>query len=243
MGTNGFDLAAALSEVEKATEHLVDTAEGLADADVAAPSLLAGWTRGHLLTHVARNADGLINLLTWARTGVETPAYASDAARDADIEAGAGRSAAELLGDVRTSAGRFAEACRTQPDDAWSAEVRRSGREFPASRILWFRLREVLIHHVDLDAGYSPAHWPAGFVSRCLDEVAHHFEERDDFTPLALRAEDTGRRFRIRLAKDTDSPLVSGPEPALLAWLIGRSAGDGLDVEPDGPLPAVPSWA
>src|SRR5256885_15091039 len=60
------------------------------------PSLLPGWTRGHVLTHVARNGDGLGNLLRWARTGTETPMYASREARRADIEAGAGRSAAEI---------------------------------------------------------------------------------------------------------------------------------------------------
>jgi len=44
---------------------------------VTEPSALPGWTRGHLLTHLARNADALVNLLTWARTGIPTPMYAS----------------------------------------------------------------------------------------------------------------------------------------------------------------------
>ena len=33
-----------------------------------APSALPGWTRAHVLTHLARNADAMVNLLTWART-------------------------------------------------------------------------------------------------------------------------------------------------------------------------------
>ena len=49
--------------------------------------LLPGWTVGHVLTHVARNADAYTNLLTWARTGVETPAYASPEAREALLRA------------------------------------------------------------------------------------------------------------------------------------------------------------
>ncbi len=45
-----------------------------------------------MITHLSRNADGLVNLLHWAQTGVETTMYVSDEKRDADIAAGAGRS-------------------------------------------------------------------------------------------------------------------------------------------------------
>ena len=60
--------------------HLRGLMTRMGDDAFAAPSGLPGWTRAHVLTHVARNADAMINLLTWARTGVPTPAYASDAA-------------------------------------------------------------------------------------------------------------------------------------------------------------------
>jgi maleylpyruvate isomerase len=244
VGTNGSDPATGLEHVARATEHLLDTAQDITGAQAAAPSLLPGWTRGHVLTHLARNADGLSNLLTWARTGEETPMYASQEARDADIQTGAGRPAAELLDDLRSASERFAEATRTMPADAWSAEVRRRvGKPFPAIRVLWFRLQEVQIHHVDLDAGFTPAHWPADFVARCLDEVARHFGRREDFPALGLHAEDTDRRFELHAGPDGQTgPTIAGPGPALLAWLIGRSSGDGLDVEPDGPLPALPAW-
>ena len=63
-----------------------------------------------MLTHIARNADGAVNLLTWARTGVETPQYASWEAREADIEAGAQRPAAELVADLAAACEQFAAA-------------------------------------------------------------------------------------------------------------------------------------
>ena len=41
-----------------------------------------------------------------------------------------------------------------------------------------------------------------------------------------------------------ESPRLSGPQAALLAWLIGRSAGDGLVRDPhDSPLPVPPPWS
>ena len=95
------------AEAAAATEQLIDSAAGLSAEDLAAPSLLPGWTRGHILAHVARNADALVNLLEWARTGEETPMYPDAATRDRDIEAGAPRSLEEHLEDLRDSAARF----------------------------------------------------------------------------------------------------------------------------------------
>src|SRR5580704_15569337 len=107
-------LAAELgSRVEEATKRLEQTAAETTDDQARAPSQLPDWSRGHVLTHLARNADGLRNLLVWARTGVETPQYPSVQARNDGIEAGAGRRAAELAADIAESAAQFAaEAAR-----------------------------------------------------------------------------------------------------------------------------------
>jgi maleylpyruvate isomerase len=103
------DPLSLMAEVNRATERLIATAAGFDDAAVAAPCALPGWTRGHVLAHVARNADGLRNLLTWARTGVVTPQYAPGQ-READIAAQADRPAAVQLADIRESARAYAAA-------------------------------------------------------------------------------------------------------------------------------------
>jgi maleylpyruvate isomerase len=41
------------------TGLLIRTAAGLDDGTVRAPSLCEGWTRAHVLSHIARNADAL----------------------------------------------------------------------------------------------------------------------------------------------------------------------------------------
>ena len=46
-----------------------------------------------------------------------------------------------------------------------------SGTVAPAARIVWSRLCEVEIHHVDLNAGYGPADWPPAFAKRLLHEA------------------------------------------------------------------------
>jgi len=116
-----------------ATDRLLATAAGLTDRQAREPSLLPGWSRGHVLVHLARNADGLRNLLIWARTGVVTPQYPSQQARDDAIEAGAGRPAGDLVADLRESAAAFAVEAAGLPDRSWQVSVHAlRGRGHPA---------------------------------------------------------------------------------------------------------------
>src|SRR5437764_13485554 len=166
------EVSHSLDRLAAATERVLVTATALSDAQAREPSLLPGWSRGHVLTHIARNADGLGNLLRWAQTGTETPMYASAESRGADIEAGAGRPAADLAADVRESAAALAAEAASMPDDAWTAQVRAlNGPPFPALGVLERRLSEVEIHHVDVAAGYSPADWPEDFLSDAVPTV------------------------------------------------------------------------
>ncbi|RJL36268.1 maleylpyruvate isomerase family mycothiol-dependent enzyme [Bailinhaonella thermotolerans] len=227
------------AEIAASTNRLLATAAGLSDADVAKPSRLPGWTRGHVLTHLARNADGQINLLTWARTGVETPQYPSAEARAAGIEAGAGRPLALQIADLEDSAARLAEAVRVMPREAWSATV--SGRR-PPRHPAWYclvrRLRELEVHHVDLDAGYDCADWADTFVHRELTDTALILADLGDSPLGGIDADDTGRSWRGL----GDGPVISGTERDLLGWLTGRGGGEGLRSRPRGPLPTPPPW-
>ncbi|WP_308164110.1 maleylpyruvate isomerase N-terminal domain-containing protein [Nonomuraea sediminis] len=74
--------------MEAGTAYFADRLRG---ADLTGTSGLPGWTRAHVVAHVACNARAIGRLAHWARTGVETPMYASKQARDAEIEAMAGQ--------------------------------------------------------------------------------------------------------------------------------------------------------
>ena len=158
-------------QIDLATQRLTSTVIRLSAEDVLQPSLLPGWSRGHVLTHLARSADAMRNLLTWAWTGAQTPAYASAQARDADIALGAGRSVAELLADLVDSGVAFRSWALALPDRAWRVPVRvLDYPEFPAAQLLIRRLVEVELHHTDLGAGYEPGGWPASFAAMELPE-------------------------------------------------------------------------
>lgn len=148
-------VTALLVPITASTDRLVRTVKALNDTEVGGKTLVPPWTRGHVITHVARAADSLCRLLTWARTGVETPQYASMDIRAAEIEAGARRPVHDLVADVVASAARFDDAVRSLPGAAWSYEVRmRTGELRTPEALVSARLRELEVHHVDLAAGY-----------------------------------------------------------------------------------------
>ncbi|WP_327143156.1 maleylpyruvate isomerase family mycothiol-dependent enzyme [Nocardia sp. NBC_01327] len=224
-----------LDTVAAATTRLLGAVSALHDADVVEPSLLPGWTRGHVLAHLSRNADSLVNLLLWARTGIETPQYASTFLRDADIEAGAPRALHEQLEDLTAASERWLALARVMPEESWQAVVRnRQGGEMTASRVLWMRLVEVEIHHVDLNTGYTPADWSSDFVDRLLPQAVADLAAKEQGSGFTVTATDTGWSGAV----GTAAAAITGPAAALAAWLVGRSAGADLTDD----LPDLADW-
>ncbi|MFJ7147040.1 maleylpyruvate isomerase family mycothiol-dependent enzyme [Streptomyces sp. NPDC100445] len=227
----------AFRELTRAAERLLAAVAGLSDADIAAPSRLPGWTRAHVLSHLAAQAPGLERLLTWARTGVRTPQYASREARDAEIEAGARLRAAELVARVRQSAAHWQRTAETLPGPAWDAVVVPfTGEVCTPRRILVIRLRELVLHLVDLDVGHEVADIPPATRDIVLADVLGYYARAEgvpSFTVHGAGGEE--------LARFGDGgPTVSGTAADLLAWLSGRGTGDTLDAP--GGLPALPPW-
>jgi maleylpyruvate isomerase len=230
-----MDPLVLLTDVDRATEQLLRTAQDLDPVSVAAPSPLPGWTVGHVLSHLARNADALTNLLTWARTGVETPMYASAQARAAGIEEGAAGPLRAQIEDLRAAHERFSDAGAAMPAEAWTVVLPATG---PAAAVPWYRLREVEVHHVDLGARYTPADWPDAFALRLLREIVA--EATDKWPPMILRPWGTDHPMTI--GDGAGAPVVGGPTKSLAAWLAGRADGADLTVSPDGELPVPARW-
>ncbi|MFI9011649.1 maleylpyruvate isomerase family mycothiol-dependent enzyme [Actinosynnema sp. NPDC053489] len=235
------DAVTGLTEVERATGALYEVVAELDLRALRGPSLLPGWSRAHVVTHLARNADALVNLLTWAKTGVEHQMYPSTADRDADIDEGAGRLPQLLRADLDAACQRFAAAARDLPPSAWEAEVAhpRSG-PFPAHRVPWLRLREVWFHLVDLDRGVGFADLPPELLEGFLDDVVGQYADRPDVPPARVEAVfPDGRQRSWGLTADSgDSPDVSGAAADVLAWLTGRQSGARLN----GTAPTLPRW-
>src|SRR6187549_2080140 len=92
-------LAAVRALVTASTQRLLGDTIGVDDNAWRSASRLPRWSRGHVATHLARQADGLARLVEWAGSGVRQEMYASPQHREDEIEAGAGRSGLELQVD------------------------------------------------------------------------------------------------------------------------------------------------
>jgi maleylpyruvate isomerase len=205
--------------------------------DLTGPSRLPGWTRGHVVTHVARNAEALTRLLAWARTGIETPMYPSAQARDADIEAGAARPQPAQLDDLRRAGAAFAAAAQELSLDQWAATVGTRHGPVPARWIPWARVRELWLHLVDLDAGVQIGEIPTDVATALVCDLADWMDTRVSIR-IEVRSPDSDP---VSFGPEETAPVVvSGSVQQLAGWLTGRCAGTQLRA-PAG-LPTLPPW-
>jgi maleylpyruvate isomerase len=225
-----IDHARDLASVREATERLLTAVGTLDNAGVTDQSRLPGWTRGHVLAHLARNADALVNVLEGR------PMYVSAEARDADIERDAPRPLEAQLTDVRESAARFQEVGAVPAD--WSRTVTlRNGVTDSASRVPFRRWAEVELHHVDLGIGYELEDLPEEFTERETAFLAVRFTGHPDVPPTRLT--DGTCAWRTGREEGGREITVTGAPADLLGWLAGRREGSALTVD-GGTLPALP---
>ncbi|MFE2287252.1 maleylpyruvate isomerase family mycothiol-dependent enzyme [Streptomyces sp. NPDC059443] len=220
-----------LRSVREATDRLLTATAKLDNAALAEESHLPGWTRGHILAHLARNADALVNVFEGR------PMYESGTARDSDIERDSGRPLLEQLEDLRNSAARW-QAAGEAPQD-WTRTVElRNGVTDSASRIPFRRLVEVELHHVDLNAGYELTDLSEEFTAREIDFLADRWSGHPDVPATALAATGGGR-WRTGSAGEP-VVTVTGSAAALLGWLAGRADKGATLTTEGGLLPALP---
>jgi maleylpyruvate isomerase len=203
------DLALAKEEHQR----LLDALDALIEADsldMAAPSALPGWTCGHVLTHITNSGDGHAGIFDAAAEGRIAQQYPGGVeGRAADIEAGASRSAAEQVESLRLSIAKLEE--RWDASDWQGSGIGPAG-EVALKDLPFFRIREVAIHHVDLDIGYTFADLPAEYVRVELWRMGMLWKARQPMGMTALPAQ-----------------ALRSPPDVRLAWLLGRSEIDGLE--------------
>jgi maleylpyruvate isomerase len=220
----------------EATRRLVRTADGLEDTAYVEPSGLPDWTRAHVLAHLTLNAEGLAGALAGLVEGERVPMYASDDARNGDIDKLAGARPTVIRTRLLGACTEFADALASVPPDEAGTTIDRvpGGRSFTVADVPGMRLREVEIHHADLDAGYGCADWSPEFAAHVLDAMRTRAEAATSFS---AHATDLGRRWEY----GTGGPTVSGRATDLAWWLTGRGAGAGLTTD-DGDLPQIGAW-
>lgn len=192
---------------------MLEAANALTDDDCRGPSRLLGWTRGHLLTHLARNAQSHIRLFECAGRGEIGDQYANGMSqRNADIEAGANRSAVDLLADLRSHTWGLEGMWARATAETWQGHARRPTDEvIPISELVFLRWREVAVHLIDLDIGIDHHSWSDLYVQLETDRHLRSLHKKG---------------FQLPAAAITQSSSLQ------LAWIMQRASIDGVE---DGP--------
>jgi maleylpyruvate isomerase len=203
-------IARDIEALDDSQQRLTSDLRSMTPADPATPTSLPGWTVGHVLTHIARNADSTLRMLAglpqyWK--GVES--------RTSDIELGAGRRWDELVEDVAATNDAVIRRIREVGD--WSGSVQSTTAQRPKATVPEMRRREVEIHHADVGLGYGFADLPGDFVAYESRRLTGLWQSRQPMGMTAL-----------------PDQVLRLPERERLAWLCGRLVVAG--VQPAGVL-------
>jgi maleylpyruvate isomerase len=200
-----------------AHQRLLGSLDDLTDDECRGSSLLPDWSRGHVLTHLARNADSNTHLLIAAGKGEIADQYPGGLqARNQAIEDGSIRSAADLAKDVRSSIYALEAAWAGATATTWAGEGRSArGAVIAMSDLVFSRWREVEVHHADLGREFGWQQWSDLYVRLELDRQTMMWRSRK---PMGLTVLP---QIAMQLAPRRR-----------LAWLLGRVDIEGL-AKPD----------
>ena len=206
------ELAGDRAGCAAAHARLLQTVGGLTDAVARRDSLLPGWSVGHVLNHLRRNAEGFTAMLRAAARGEVGDQYTSADGRRQGIEEGAGAAAAELADRLRHTIADLDDAAAALTPEQWATGSGRTLRgEIAINELPWRRWREVDVHHADLGLAYTYDDWPDAFVRRELPGFVTIWKSR---RPMGL-------------TELPEAVLALTPQRRL-AWMFGRLQLDGV---------------
>lgn len=229
-------LAGDIGRMRRESGMLMATVTSLSADELAAPSKCAGWTRAHVVAHLARGADAMANLATWATTGVETPAYASPDQRNADIERTAALGRDELFADLEAADARLVSAVESLHNGVAVDSVRTASiGEFSPMALAGFRTTELIVHHDDLGTTWE---WHEADPEAIFDaiEICVRRLQANPASPGLHIVAGEGEEWTV----GDGSFRVEGYYDELLPFLAREHVEEGLQYT--GELPTLPAW-
>ncbi|MCF8544250.1 MAG: maleylpyruvate isomerase family mycothiol-dependent enzyme [Ilumatobacteraceae bacterium] len=198
-------------------QRLLQALDGITDKQCRQPSLLTGWSRGHVLSHLANNAYSHLRMFEAASRGEETEQYeGGKPTRDAQIEAWSSLSAHELVGHVRASIYALEGAWASATPTTWTGfgiKSHAGGARVAITDLMLMRWCETEVHSSDLNLDYSFESWDSTFVRFELDRQLMIWNSR--------------KSMGLTVLPEAAAKLSPNHR---LAWLLGRIAVDGLPV-------------
>ncbi|WP_326794564.1 maleylpyruvate isomerase family mycothiol-dependent enzyme [Streptomyces sp. NBC_01808] len=207
-------------------------------------SRLPGWTRAHVLSHIEGVCRAQTRQARYALKGELIEVYdGGRPARDAGIEAGAVRTAAELTAAVTATLAEAEAVWGSVGDADWDRPVRyREGDLLGALHCWW---RELEVHTADVNLATCSAAWPRELCLHLFDFLAPRAP-----AGLTLVESDGSLRHTFSVGGAGSYGTVAGDDSVgraavvrgrltdLASWLAGRQPHQQLD----GRLPELGPW-
>ncbi len=201
--------------------------QNLTDAQARGATRLPDWTVGHLLTHLARNADANAGMAQAAQRGEIGKQYPGGTAqREGDIAAGQGRSAAELVADLKGAQQRLEAAWAETSEDAWRIGLAQTTQAIRAlAHTALLRWREAEVHLADLGLGADWDGLSAEYVNVEWAEITANLPRRaPEGKALFLIPGDRPSRV---YGAGPDVVRIEAPSRRILQYLLGRGGEPG----------------
>ena len=167
-----------------AHQRLLTGLAPLSDDDLRAPSLLPDYSRAHVVAHVINKTNPHVSLFAGPPAGEVRRLHPDGHDTDHAADAGARRSAPELRADLERSFEQLEAAWAALEDSLWERQAIMTPGPRTMDEIVAHHLRNVEVHHVDLDIGYRPSDWPACFVERELAKRLRGLPDRTEHADL-----------------------------------------------------------
>jgi maleylpyruvate isomerase len=183
-----------------------------------------------VITHIGNFSEAMTRQVEEALQGRVIDVYdGGRPARDAGIEAGAHRSAAELTDHLTQATTALLNAWDKVGPDDWARPILHRNSNLAAGpNATW---RELTIHTTDLDLGATPAEWPTDFCLHLLDFLRPRTPEN---IHLILQA-DNGTTWETGSGEQR---VLTGALTDLTAWYAGRKSPGPIS----GPTPDLLLW-
>jgi maleylpyruvate isomerase len=200
----------------EATQQLLGHTIALTEEAWHQPTGLPGWTRAHVATHLARNAEFFDSIVQAAQIGAPLPTLAAASVRRSVLEVGAERHALELQIDLDGTAGALQNTIDAITD--WTPAVELDGAQLTLAAVPLARLHEVNVHHLDLNCGLTIDDIPADAAEWLLRWAL--FRLRNTNLPTIRVISET---MQTEIGHSATTLEVSGTDANLWAWLSGRA--------------------
>ncbi len=222
-----------LSRLGRETATMSATVQSLSAEELAAASLCEGWSRAQVIAHLTSNGRTLVKLIDWVTSGEPQQLYASQEARNAEIDQLAALPREELLAAFDESATYFAQQSERLSGELAAQEVDLHGKIIPATSLVALRISEIVIHHHDLDTTWTIAQAEPDSLEDAVEAAVRTMRVKN--APGMTLLSEEGDQWVI----GDGSLTVRAARAALVDWL---ARGNADDIKADGPIPQLPTW-